>query len=110
MGCAIPPGIDSHSKRQGNSPQLFDDQIMKLRTEVTVFAVLRTEFRTAVLFLDLTMKLPLLAMVVFALTGLALPLPGQDTTAAAPDTAYVDYHESPISLPLGLGLRIPAYD
>ncbi|HYU54439.1 MAG TPA: hypothetical protein VEK37_15910 [Gemmatimonadaceae bacterium] len=50
-----------------------------------------------------------LAMVVFALTGLALPLPGQDTTAAAPDTAY-DYHESPISLPLGLGLRIPGYD
>ena len=56
------------------------------------------------------MKPRLLAIVVFALTGLALPLPGQDTTAAAPDTAYVDYHESPISLPLGLGLRIPAYD
>jgi hypothetical protein len=34
----------------------------------------------------------------------------QDTTAVAPDTGYVDYHESPISLPLGLGLRIPTYD
>src|SRR5205823_7766963 len=38
------------------------------------------------------------------------PVRAQDTTAAAPDTAYGDYHESPISLPLGLGLRIPAYD
>jgi hypothetical protein len=35
----------------------------------------------------------------------------QDTTAAAAaDTAYVEYHESPLSLPLGLGLRIPTYD
>lgn len=33
----------------------------------------------------------------------------QDTTAAA-DTGYAEYHESPISLPLGIGLRIPIYD
>ncbi len=32
----------------------------------------------------------------------------QDTTAI--DTAYVEYSESPISLPLGIGLRIPSYD
>src|SRR4051812_40907241 len=35
----------------------------------------------------------------------------QDTTAAAPgDTGYVEYHESPVSLPLGVGLRPPTYD
>jgi hypothetical protein len=38
----------------------------------------------------------------------------QDTAAvpaATPvDTSYVEYHDSPISLPLGLGLRVPAYD
>src|SRR3954470_6777837 len=34
----------------------------------------------------------------------------QDTTAAAPDTGYADYHESPITLPLGIGLRPPTYD
>jgi hypothetical protein len=34
----------------------------------------------------------------------------QDTTASAPDTAYEEYHDSPISLPLGVGLRIPSYD
>ena len=28
----------------------------------------------------------------------------------AADTGYVEYHESPISLPLGIGLRIPTYD
>lgn len=32
----------------------------------------------------------------------------QDTTAV--DTSYVEYSESPISLPLGVGLRIPTYD
>ncbi len=44
------------------------------------------------------------------LTVAVLPLRGQDTTAAAPDTGYVEYHESPLSLPLGVGLRIPSYD
>ncbi len=32
----------------------------------------------------------------------------QDTTAV--DTSYVEYSESPISLPLGVGLRVPTYD
>ncbi len=40
----------------------------------------------------------------------ALPLRAQDTTAAGVDTAYVEYHDSPLSLPLGIGLRIPSYD
>jgi hypothetical protein len=56
------------------------------------------------------MKLRTLFTLVFALTGLGFPLRAQDTTAAAPDTAYADYRDSPISLPLGLGLRIPEYD
>ena len=34
----------------------------------------------------------------------------QDTTATEPDTAYVIYSEPPISLPLGIGVRIPTYD
>ena len=38
------------------------------------------------------------------------PLRAQDTTAAAVDTSYVEYHDSPLSLPLGIGLRIPTYD
>jgi hypothetical protein len=38
-------------------------------------------------------------------------LAAQDTTAtAAEDTSYSEYHESPISLPLGFGVRIPTYD
>jgi hypothetical protein len=45
-----------------------------------------------------------------ALAALAWPLRAQDTTAAAADTGYVEYHESPITLPLGVGLRIPSYD
>ena len=45
-----------------------------------------------------------------ALAAFACPLLGQDTTAAAPDTSYVEYHESPITLPLGIGLRTPSYD
>jgi len=49
-------------------------------------------------------------VVLVALAALACPLRAQDTTAAAPDTAYVEYHESPITLPLGIGLRIPSYD
>src|SRR3954464_15924922 len=34
----------------------------------------------------------------------------QDTTAAPVDTSYTEYHESPLSLPLGFGVRIPTYD
>ncbi len=50
---------------------------------------------------------------VIASLGLTLamsPLRAQDTTAAGADTGYVEYHDSPLSLPLGLGLRIPTYD
>src|SRR3954466_15834378 len=35
---------------------------------------------------------------------------GQDSTTSSADTSYVEYHESPITLPLGLGLRVPTYD
>ena len=45
-----------------------------------------------------------------ALIGLTTVLRAQDTTSSAPDTGYVEYGESPISLPLGIGLRIPSYD
>ena len=34
----------------------------------------------------------------------------QDTTASEPDTAYVEYSDPPITLPLGIGLRTPSYD
>lgn len=34
----------------------------------------------------------------------------QDTPSAPVDTSYVEYSDSPISLPLGIGLRTPAYD
>lgn len=34
----------------------------------------------------------------------------QNTTVTAADTGYAEYHDSPISLPLGIGLRIPTYD
>lgn len=46
----------------------------------------------------------------FALAAVAAVARAQDTTAAVPDTGYVEYHDSPISLPLGLGIRIPSYD
>ncbi|MFL5484345.1 MAG: hypothetical protein ACJ77T_01450 [Gemmatimonadaceae bacterium] len=48
------------------------------------------------------------AALTIALGGLAGAARGQDTTAV--DTGYVEYRESPISLPLGLGLRMPSYD
>jgi len=50
------------------------------------------------------------AVLGIALIICASGLSAQDTTAAAPDTAYVEYHDSPFSLPLGVGLRIPTYD
>ena len=40
----------------------------------------------------------------------AAPLAGQDTVSAPVDTSYVEYHDSPISLPLGVGFRVPSYD
>lgn len=45
-----------------------------------------------------------------AIVAFAAPLRAQDTTTTAADTGYVEYHESPLSLPLGVGLRIPSYD
>jgi hypothetical protein len=51
-----------------------------------------------------------LAALGIAMIGYSAALAGQDTTAAPPDTGYVEYHDSPISLPLGVGLRIPSYD
>jgi hypothetical protein len=45
-----------------------------------------------------------------AIAAFARSLGAQDTTEVAADTGYVEYHESPISLPLGIGLRIPTYD
>jgi hypothetical protein len=56
------------------------------------------------------MKAHTLVPLAIALTGLASVLHAQDTANTAPDTGYVEYHESPISLPLGVGLRIPTYD
>ena len=34
----------------------------------------------------------------------------QDTTTTEADTAYVIYSKGPLTLPLGIGLRIPSYD
>lgn len=46
-----------------------------------------------------------------ALATFVWPLRAQDTTTTtAADTGYVEYQESPITLPLGVGLRIPSYD
>ncbi len=41
---------------------------------------------------------------------LAHPALGQDTTDTQPDTAYVEYSDPPLTLPLGIGLRMPSYD
>jgi hypothetical protein len=45
-----------------------------------------------------------------ALIGFTTVLMGQGTTSTVPDTGYVEYQDSPISLPLGVGLRVPSYD
>lgn len=51
------------------------------------------------------------ARVALLLIGFAPAASAQDTAVAArPDTTYVEYSESPISFPLGVGLRIPTYD
>jgi len=71
---------------------------MKLRTANTFLLGFRT------------MKLRTALTVGLALVAGAYPARAQDTTTPAADTGYIDYHESPISLPLGLGLRIPTYD
>lgn len=52
-----------------------------------------------------------LLVIPIALAGFPWPSRGQDTTTTtAADTGYVEYEESPITLPLGVGLRIPSYD
>ena len=46
-----------------------------------------------------------------ALAVAAAPLAAQSTEPAATvDTGYVDYHDSPLTLPLGIGFRMPGYD
>lgn len=50
------------------------------------------------------------------LTGFALlaasaaPLTAQAPDKTPVDTGYVDYHDSPLTLPLGIGFRLPGYD
>ena len=57
------------------------------------------------------MKALTVAILAIALAGHTSVLDAQDTTTTtAADTGYAQYHESPISLPLGFGLRIPSYD
>jgi hypothetical protein len=59
------------------------------------------------LFCGLTV-LALSSSVATAQTG----SPARVDTAASPpvDTGYVDYHDSPLTLPLGIGFRMPGYD
>lgn len=52
----------------------------------------------------------LLCVVPIALLGLACPVRAQDTTAKPVDTSYIEYNEPPITLPMGIGLRVPSYD
>jgi hypothetical protein len=57
------------------------------------------------------MKALTVAVLAIALAGHTSVLDAQDTTTTtAADTGYAQYRESPISLPLGVGLRIPSYD
>jgi len=70
---------------------------MKLRKGVTLVLVLGVRLR---------MPFTLILALMWATSSVG----AQDTTAAKPDTTYDEYHDSPISLPLGVGLRIPAYD
>jgi hypothetical protein len=56
------------------------------------------------------MKAHTLVPLAIAFTGLASVSHAQNTTVTAADTGYAEYHDSPISLPLGIGLRIPSYD
>jgi hypothetical protein len=52
----------------------------------------------------------ILFVVSLSLVTLACPLRAQDTTTAPVDTSYVEYSEPPITLPMGIGLRVPSYD
>jgi hypothetical protein len=45
-----------------------------------------------------------------ALLAFGPSLKAQDTISVASDTSYKDYREPPLSLPMGIGLRIPTYD
>ena len=81
MGCAIPSRIHPDPEREGHTSKLSNALTMKAHPVLPI-----------------------------AIAALALPLSAQDTTEVAADTGYVEYHESPISLPLGIGLRIPTYD
>jgi hypothetical protein len=56
------------------------------------------------------MKALAIAPLVIAVVSVTSMLHAQDTTNAGVDTTYATYNESPISLPLGFGLRIPSYD
>jgi hypothetical protein len=57
------------------------------------------------------MKALTVVPVALAFAVSASVLHAQDTTTTtAADTGYAEYSESPISLPLGVGLRIPTYD
>jgi len=54
------------------------------------------------------MKRNAFGLIALPLSLLAGAARAQDTTAI--DTSYVEYSESPFSLPLGIGLRVPSYD
>jgi hypothetical protein len=58
------------------------------------------------------MKLTRKALTIFVSTCLAAISGGASaqTSAAPADTGYVTYDDSPISLPLGVGLSVPSYD
>ena len=56
------------------------------------------------------MKALAIAPLVIAVVTVTSMSRAQDTTNAGLDTTYATYNESPISLPLGFGLRIPSYD
>ena len=50
------------------------------------------------------------AIVVSAQAQVPAPPPTPPAVSPPIDTSYVDYRESPISLPLGVGFRIPSYN
>jgi hypothetical protein len=52
----------------------------------------------------------LLVCVCVAVALSAVSLTAQEPVSPTVDTGYVEYHDSPLTLPLGLGLRVPSYD
>src|SRR5690242_8239368 len=80
MGCAIPPRVDFDRMRQRNTSKLRLDRMKRISLAITAVA----------------------------LTLAPRGARSQDTTAV--DTSYVEYSDKPISLPLGIGLRVPTYD